>query len=92
LAIAESSSVNYEQSTKAGQLQLGWANYFKLGPVSKAYRAVDKHTTMRLRRWLRTKHQRRSGGFSRYPDEYLYETLGLIRLPDLTRNLPWAKA
>src|SRR6185295_19318822 len=23
----------------------GWANYFKLGPVSKAYRAVDQYST-----------------------------------------------
>ena len=22
----------------------GWSNYFCLGPVSKAYRAVDNHT------------------------------------------------
>jgi RNA-directed DNA polymerase len=71
---------------------LGWANYFKLGPVSKAYRAVDSYTTTRLRRWLRKKHQIRCCGYSRYPNEYLYEKLGLIRLPDLTRNLPWAKA
>ena len=31
----------------------GWANYFKLGPVSKAYRIVDQFTTSRLRRWLK---------------------------------------
>lgn len=70
----------------------GWANYFKLGPVSKAYQAVDKYTTTRLRRWLRHKHKVRSRGNGCYSDEYLYENLGLIRLPSLTRNLPWAKA
>jgi RNA-directed DNA polymerase len=70
----------------------GWANYFKLGPVSKAYRAVDQYTTTRLRRWLRHKHKVRNRGNSCYSDEYLYETLGLVRLPALTRNLPWAKA
>jgi hypothetical protein len=68
----------------------GWANYFKLGPVSKAYRAVDLYTTTRLRRRLRKKHQIRSGGSGRYPN--LYETLGLLRLPDLTRSFPWANA
>jgi hypothetical protein len=26
----------------------GWANYFRLGPVSSAYRAVEQHTCRRL--------------------------------------------
>jgi group II intron reverse transcriptase/maturase len=70
----------------------GWANYFKLGPVSKAYRLVDTYTTRRLRRWLCHKHKVRGGGHSRYPDEYLYDSLGLVRLPVLTGKLPWANA
>jgi RNA-directed DNA polymerase len=28
----------------------GWVNYFSLGPVSKAYRILDVHTTYRLRK------------------------------------------
>lgn len=70
----------------------GWASYFCLGPVSKAYRAADQHTNRRLRRWLCRKHRVNGGGHTRYPDEYLYETLGLIKLAVLTRNFPWAKA
>jgi len=70
----------------------GWANYFHLGPVSKAYRAVDAHASKRLRRWLCRKHKVSNSGRKRYPDEYLYEHLGLLRLSALTRNLPWAKA
>jgi RNA-directed DNA polymerase len=70
----------------------GWANYFKLGPVSKAYRAIDAYTTQRLRRWLRGKHKLRGSGGMRYSDEHLYKKLGLVRLSQLTRNLPWAKA
>ena len=69
----------------------GWANYFRLGPVSKAYRAVDSHVTDRLSQWLCAKHQQPGRGTSRFPDEYLYQTLGLIRLPTLTHNFPWAK-
>jgi group II intron reverse transcriptase/maturase len=70
----------------------GWANYFKLGPVSKAYRTVDMYTTTRLRRWLCHKHKVHSGGYGRYSSEYLYGKLGLGQLAALTRNLPWAKA
>ena len=70
----------------------GWANYFHLGPFSKAYQAVDAHTTHRLRQWLCRKHRVQGQGFDRYPDQYLYETLKLVRLPRLPSNLPWAKA
>jgi hypothetical protein len=71
---------------------LGWANYFCLGPVSKSYRAVNAHATLRLRRWLCHKHKISGNGKTRFPHQYLHETLGLVYLPALTRNLPWAKA
>jgi hypothetical protein len=70
----------------------GWANYFKLGPVSTAYRAIDAYATQRLRRWLCKKHRVRGSGWSRYPNQHLYHELGLLRMPPLTRNLPWATA
>jgi group II intron reverse transcriptase/maturase len=71
---------------------LGWSNYFCLGPVSQAYRTVDSHTRYRLRRWLRKKHKVQNAGTARFPDEYLYEKLQLVRLEKRTRDLPWAKA
>jgi len=74
------------------RLLRGWANYFCLGPVGRAYRAVDTHVTTRLRRWLCRKHKQRGRGTARYPDKHLYEAYGLIRLPVLTRSFPWAKA
>ncbi len=74
------------------RILVGWANYFCLGPVSKAYRAVDSHTSKRLRQWLCKKHKRSDRGTARYPDAHLYDVLGLQRLSVRTHNLPWAKA
>jgi RNA-directed DNA polymerase len=70
----------------------GWSNYFCLGPVSPAYRAIDRHCRHRLRQWLCAKHQARTRGTSRFPDQYLYDELGLIRLSARTKSFPWAKA
>ena len=70
----------------------GWANYFCLGPVGRAYRAVDAHGAARLRQWLCGKHKQSSRGFHSYPDRYLTDTLGLIRLPRLPRAVLCANA
>jgi RNA-directed DNA polymerase len=71
---------------------VGWQITFCLGPVSKSYRAVNVHATQRLCRWLRNKHKISGNGKTRFPEQYLHETLGLVYLPALTRDLPWAKA
>lgn len=77
---------------RLNRMLLGWSNYFCLGPVSPAYRAVDRHARHRLRQWLRRKHKLRSRGTSRFPDQYLHDVLGLVRLSDRPRSFPWAKA
>jgi RNA-directed DNA polymerase len=69
---------------------IGWANYFCLGPVSKAYRAVDQHTRRRLRQWLCAKHKRPGPGTARYPDALLHDEFGLVRLAPRTASFPWA--
>jgi RNA-directed DNA polymerase len=70
----------------------GWAGYFCLGPVSKSYRALDRYTIRRLRRWLCRKHKVGSHGYTRFPDGYFYTRLGLVQLAPLTKTRPWANA
>ena len=73
------------------QMLLGWANYFRLGYVTAAWKVVQQHTCRRLRWWLRRKHKARAGRGQRYPDRQLYERYGLVNLVRRVRRLPlWA--
>lgn len=72
------------------RMMIGWANYFCLGPVSKAYRAVERHARKRLRQWLCAKHHLRWPATKTFPEAALHEVLGLVCLTKRTRSFPWA--
>ena len=73
------------------RMMIGWANYFCLGPVSKAYRAVDRHARKRLRQWLCAKHKLSWPATKHYPEAALHDVLGLVCLTKRTHSFPWAK-
>ena len=81
-----------QQMTRSSALLIGWANYFCLGSVSKAYRAVDIHARRRLRRWLCDKHNEPRPGYKRFPEASLHSVFGLVQLPHRTASLLWARA
>ena len=77
--------------TKLNRMMNGWANYFCLGPVSKAYRAVNRHARKRLRQWLCAKHDVTWPATKQFPETALHDVMGLVRLLERTSSFPWAK-
>lgn len=70
----------------------GWANYFSLGSVSRAYRTVDHHVGHRLRMWINAKHKVHCIGKKRFTDAATLKRLGVFCLQGRKGSLPWAKA
>jgi RNA-directed DNA polymerase len=69
---------------------MGWANRFCLGPVGKAYRAVEQHARKRLLQWLCARHKLVWPAAKRFPEASLHEVLGLVCLIKRTSNFQWA--
>ena len=61
---------------RLNRMMIGWANYFCLGPVSKAYSAVERHARKRLRQWLCAKHKEPRPGYKRFPEASLHAVYG----------------
>ena len=73
------------------RLVRGWCGYFDQGPVMKVYALVRKYTERRVRRWLVKRRGGRGTGYKQFPDEHLYQTLGLYTIPLRRADLPSAK-
>lgn len=58
---------------------VGWVNYFRVGNSSRAFSEVRDYVEMKVRTLLtrRKRRRKRSIGWRRWSNEYLYEVLGL---------------
>ncbi|MGI9324894.1 MAG: group II intron reverse transcriptase/maturase [Pseudomonadales bacterium] len=59
---------------------VGWVNYFRVGNASRAFSEVRDYVEMKVRTLLtrRKRRRKRSVGWRRWSNEYLYEVLGLF--------------
>jgi RNA-directed DNA polymerase len=64
---------------------VGWANYFRLGVVRRAYRAIDRYLYEQLRRFLRRRHKVPSRGTMQYNYRVLKQH-GVVVLQDRHRR------
>lgn len=62
------------------RLMTGWANYFSVGTVARAYASLDSYVFQRLRQWWCSKHKVRNRRDSRFSYEYVYRQLGVNQL------------
>ena len=53
---------------------------------------LDAHATKGLRPWLCRMHEVPTGKYLRYPDERLWNDVGLTRLTGRSASHAWAKA
>lgn len=58
---------------------VGWVNYFRVGHSSQAFDEVRDYTEMKVRTLLsrRKRRKKRSIGWRRWSNEYIYDVLGL---------------
>jgi len=65
---------------KINEVVAGWVNFFRVGNSSRAFSAVRDYLEMKVRTLLtrRKRRQKRSVGWCRWSNEYLYDVLKLF--------------
>jgi len=76
---------------KMNRVLCGWANYFSVGTTSRACRAIDSYTAVRLRRWRRAKYKTRRREWEPITPQAI-RTLRPRASGGFGRSPPWVKA
>lgn len=66
----------------------GWVNYYKIANSSKKFGKIKLYVANKVRKFMRRRRNKSGYGYKEYPDEYLYNKLGLYR----DYSLSWTKA
>lgn len=66
--------------TQLNQIVRGWAEYHRHTNASKSFHTAQRFINRRVRSYLMQRGKRRGRGYRQYPDDYLYQKLGLIDL------------
>jgi RNA-directed DNA polymerase len=69
-----------EVIARINRVLAGWVNYFRCGHASRAFSDVRDYVEMKIRTLLtrRKRRRKRSIGWRRWSNEYLYDVLGLF--------------
>jgi RNA-directed DNA polymerase len=69
-----------EVIVRINRVLAGWVNYFRCGHASRAFSEVRDYVEMKVRTLLtrRKRRPKRSMGWRRWSNEYLYGVLGLF--------------
>ena len=73
---------------KLNKVVRGWTGYFYYGHCSKDLSRLKGFLDERVRIYLRRKHGKKSRGYRAFPYRYLYENLGLYKIPT---TAPWTQ-
>jgi hypothetical protein len=73
---------------KLNEVVRGWVGYFYYRNCSRNLSTVKRFLEERVRIYLRRKQAKKSRGYRQYPNQYLYETLDLYKIPT---TAPWTQ-
>jgi hypothetical protein len=74
--------------TAINRVVRGWAGYFHYQHCGRAFSALRRFISQRVRIYLRRKHRTPSWGYRAFPALFLYGRLGLYRLPGAPSQAP----